>query len=139
MSLSITRNTRALARRLLDREAGSGCDAIIQVSDKLRINLGSMVGVVGFRALLHRALILSNADIGTLENITVHLDGKLAGLDEFAARSTQKQIDDAGEAIISRLLVLVEIFLGEALTRSLLHHIWPMPPIKTTTQIDQKP
>jgi hypothetical protein len=126
MGFSITRNTKALARHLLACEEGGGCDAIINVSEKLRASLGSVLGVVGFRTLLQRALLLTNTDIGTMETMSVRIDGKLAGLEEFAARSTRKQIDDGGEALISRLLVLAEIFLGEALTRTLIEEIWPM-------------
>lgn len=131
MGFSITRNTRALARHLLNRETGDGRDAISNVSDKLRTHLSSVLGIVGFRTLLHRALILTNADLGTMENISVRNDGKLGGLDEFAARSTKKQIDEAGEALISRLLVLAEIFLGEGLTRTLIEEIWPTTHLKT--------
>jgi hypothetical protein len=94
------------------------------VSDKLRTGLGSALGTVGFRTLLHRALLLTSTEIGSMENICVRNDGTLGGLEEFAGRSTQKQINEGGEALVSRLLILAEIFLGEALTRSLIEETW---------------
>jgi hypothetical protein len=125
MSFSITQNTRALARRLLDGESGARSDAIVKVSEKLRLSLGSVLGVVGFRMLLYRALLLTSTDIGNMEKMSVRYDGTLVGVDDFAARSTQKQVDEGGEALISRLLVLAEIFLGDALIRNLIEGIWP--------------
>jgi hypothetical protein len=125
MGFSITRNTRALARRLLDCEAGAGRIAIVNVSEKLRLGLGSALGIVGFRMRLYRALLLTNTDIGTMENISVRYDGTLVGFDDFVARSTQKQITEGGEALIGRFLILAEIFLGDALIRSLIEGIWP--------------
>jgi hypothetical protein len=115
---------RGLARHLMDLEPGNGCDAIIQVSEKLRAHLNSILGVVGFRTLLHRALVLTISEHKAMEKATVHHDGSLRGFEEFAAGSTQKEIYAAGEALIGRLLFLVEILIGQALTRKLLEDIW---------------
>jgi hypothetical protein len=124
---SFNSNVRGLARHLMDLEPGDGCDAIIQVCEKLRTNLNAILGVVGFRTLLHRALVLTVAENKALENASVHHDGSLRGFEEFAACSTQKQIYTAGEALIGRLLFLVEILIGQALTRKLLEDIWSTP------------
>jgi hypothetical protein len=127
----VNTNIREVARHLLNCEAGNGCNAIIHVSDKLRTNLAAILGVAGFRALLHRALILTSAENKAMENTSVHHDGTLAGFEDFAARSTQKQIYAIGEVLISRLLVLMELFLGQALTRKLLEEIWSTPSSKS--------
>jgi hypothetical protein len=120
-------NIRGLARHLMDLEPGDGCDAIIQVCEKLRANLNAILGVVGFRTLLHRALVLTVSEHKAMGKASVHHDGSLRGLEEFAAGSTHKEICTAGEALIGRLLFLVELLIGQALTRKLLEDIWSTP------------
>ena len=54
-------------------------------------------------------------------------DGSLQGLSEIEAQFdiTNDQTGEAGIILIARLLGLLRIFLGEALTLSLLRNAWP--------------
>jgi hypothetical protein len=119
--------TTRLARRLLLDEADIGPDSIVRVCDKLRVNLSSLVGVLGFCALLQRALAVSRAQTDCFDNVTVGKDGTLEGFDGCVARLTKKQIEEGTMVLVVHLIVLLETFLGEALTQHLLHDIWAIP------------
>jgi hypothetical protein len=83
------------------------------------------VGVAGFQSLASRALTLATPEAPSLSEARVTADGILQGLGEI---ETQIDIDKAGEAeiiLIARLLGLLRVFLGEALTLSLLRDAWP--------------
>jgi hypothetical protein len=56
------------------------------VDERLRPHLAALMGSVGFRALLSRALVLANAEIPWLRAVRVKADGSLEGLDELKAR-----------------------------------------------------
>ena len=124
---------RDLAHQLLVYEAGAGnasepleCPTL-RVYEKLRQSLGEFVGVAGFYSLASRALALAKPEAPSLNTAQVSGDGALQGLGEI---ETQIDInkDPAGEGgiiLIARLLGLLRIFLGEALTLSLLRNAWP--------------
>jgi hypothetical protein len=124
---------RDLAYRLLVYETGAGKASepseppAIRVYERLRQSLGEFVGVAGFQSLASRALTLSRAEVPSLSAARVAADGSLEGL---GASETQFDMgmDSAtdGEIIlIARLLGLLRLFLGEALTLSLLRNAWP--------------
>jgi hypothetical protein len=121
----MNQSTKSLARQLLAREAASGSDATVQVCSKLRTHLTSLVGTAGFRALLHRALALCKLDVSKFESTSVREDGTLAGYEVFVTQCTPRQVEDGGVELIGQLLALLEIFLGEALTRQILKDVWP--------------
>ena len=129
---------RDLAHRLLVYEAGAGDasepleTAIVRVYEKLRQSLGEFAGVAAFESLAFRALTQAKSEAPSLWAVQVTQDGVLKGLGEV-----EPQIDidkdlaakfpagDGGIILIARLLGLVHIFLGEALTFSLLRVTWP--------------
>ena len=124
---------RDLAHRLLTYEAGATTTSepmespTLRVYEKLRQSLGESVGVAGFQSLASRALTLAKPEAPSLGAARVSSDGSLQGLGEI---ETQIDIDKdrAGEGeiiLIARLLGLLRIFLGEALTLSLLRNAWP--------------
>ena len=124
---------RDLARRLLACEAGRGNasepaeSALLRVYEKLRQSLGEFVGVAGFQSLASRALALATPEAPSLSEARVTADGSLQGLGEI---ETQIDIDkdragEGGLILIARLLGLLRVFLGEALTFSLLRNAWP--------------
>ena len=124
---------RDLAHRLLTYEADAHTTSepleppALRVYEKLRQSLGEFVGVAGFQSLASRALTLARPDAPSLSAVRLTADGSLQGLSEI---ETQFDIDkdQAGEAgiiLIARLLGLLRIFLGEALTLSLLRNAWP--------------
>jgi hypothetical protein len=125
--------TRDLAHRLLAYEAGEGKtselveSATLRVYDKLRQSLSAFAGMAAFESLALRALMQAKSEAPGLWAVQVAEDGSLQGLGEF---ESQIGIDEdlAGEGglvLIARLLGLLRIFLGEALTFSLLRSAWP--------------
>jgi hypothetical protein len=135
--MTIRLETREQARRLLiyESEEGNasepGASPTLRVYEKLRRSLGAFAGVAGFHSLASRALALARSEDPGLNKARVTEDGTLQGLGEI-----ERQIDfdkgvggkppsEAGIILIARLLGLLHIFLGEALTASLLRVTWP--------------
>jgi len=133
---------RDLAHRLLTYEAGSGKNSepveypTLRVYEKLRRGLGEFAGVAGFQSLASRALALARTEAPSLSAARISADGALQGvgqrLDEFECqvhndkdRAAQSVAGEGGIILISRLLGLLLIFLGEPLMLSLLRATWP--------------
>src|SRR6202041_2140011 len=129
---------RELAQDLLDYEAFAGetskpdDSATFRVYEKLRQGLGQFAGVIGFQSLASRALALARSEAPSLSALRVSEQGALVGLDQIEHQFHIDKIQ-AGEfpaskgeiILISRLLGLLLLFLGEALTLSLLRITWP--------------
>lgn len=134
---------RDLAHRLLTCEAIVGEiyepmeSATLRVYEKLRQSLGVIVGAAGFKSLASRALALARSEVPSLGAVRISGDGFLQGLEKLEhpidTRKDHVGKDQAGEypaseagiILIARLLGLLHIFLGEALTSSLLRNAWP--------------
>ena len=125
--------SRDLAHRLLAWEANAGeaaepAESIsLRVYEKLRQRLCILAGVAGFHSLASRALTLAKSEAPDLAAVQVAPDGSLLGLGK-----PDVQIDivgsKAGEGetiLIARLLGLLLIFLGGALTSNLISDLWP--------------
>jgi len=104
----------------------------LRVYEKLHQSLGEFVGVAGFLSLASRALALAKTEDPSLSAARVAADGSLQGLGEFEPqididkkRATEYPAGDGEVILIARLLGLLLIFLGEALTLSLLRNAWP--------------
>jgi hypothetical protein len=124
---------RDLAHRLIAYEAGAGKTSepmeppTLRVYEKLRQNLSVFAGVAAFESLAFRALTQAKSESSILWALQVAADGSLQGLGEIEAQTAMDK-DRAGEGgivLIARLLGLLRIFLGEALTLSLLRNAWP--------------
>jgi hypothetical protein len=129
---------RDLARWLLAYEAGAGNasesiePATLRVYQKLRLSLIAFAGIAGFQSLASRALALAKSEAPSLSAAQVAADGSLQGLAEFGPQFDMDKDRDGeyrpGEGaviLIARLLGLLLIFLGEALTLRLLRDAWP--------------
>jgi len=136
--MMIPPETRDLARGLLTYEATAGNpsepmeSATLRVYGKLRESLVAFAGVAGFHSLASRALVLAKSEAPSLSAAHVTTDGCLQGLDEFEHQTDidknqagEDQPGDGGIILIARLLGLLLIFLGEALTLRLLRDAWP--------------
>ena len=106
--------------------------ATLRVYEKLRQGLGEFAGVAGFQSLASRALALARTEAPSLSAARVAADGSLQGLGEFEHqcdidkdRAGESPTGEAGIVLIARLLGLLLLFLGEALTLSLLRITWP--------------
>jgi hypothetical protein len=124
---------RDLAHRLLTYEAAAAMTSdgteppAIRVYEKLRQSLGESVGAASFESLASRALTLAKPETPSLSAARIAADGSLQGLSETETLIDMDK-DRAGDgeiALIARLLGLLRIFLGEALTQSLLRSAWP--------------
>jgi hypothetical protein len=124
---------RDLADRLLTYEAGLGKTSepmespATRVYEKLRLSLGEFVGSAGFQSLATRALTLARPGTPSLNAVSITEDGSLQGLGEIENQFDidKDQAGEGGIVLIARLLGLLRIFLGEALTLSLLRNAWP--------------
>jgi hypothetical protein len=124
---------RDLTLRLLTYEAGAGTSfeamesPTLRVYEKLRQSLGEFVGVAGFYSLASRALALARPEAPSLSAARVTADGSLQGLGEIEIQidMDKDRAAEGGIIFIARLLGLLRIFLGEALTVSLLRNAWP--------------
>jgi hypothetical protein len=130
--------TRDLARYLLNCEASSAKpaelmdSATLSVYEKLRLSLSAFAGLAAFESLAFRALTQAKAEAPSLWAVQVTEDGSLQGLAEFEPQvdinkdlAGEFTVSEAGIILIARLLGLLLIFLGEALTLSLLRVTWP--------------
>jgi hypothetical protein len=128
---------RDLAQRLLDYEAFAGEtsepaeSATLRVYEKLRQELGGFAGVTGFQSLASRALALAKTDAPSLSAVRVSADGAIQGLGEIEhkfdidkIRAGEFPAGEGGIILIARLLGLLHLLLGEALTLRLLRATW---------------
>jgi hypothetical protein len=128
-----TTEMRDLAHRLLIYEGGAEKTSdpmespIVRVYEMLRQCLGEFVGTVGFQTLAYRALVLARREAPFLRTARIAADGSLLGLGEVKtqAGTDEDQAGDGGIIFIARLLGLLRLFMGEALTQSLLRNAWP--------------
>jgi hypothetical protein len=124
---------RDLAQQLLTYEAAGGNSsepvgsATLRVYEKLRRSLGELAGAAGFQSLASRALTLAKSEDLRLGSVQVAADGKLEGMSavECPINAEKDQVHEDGVVLISRLLGLFLIFLGEALTMNLIRDVWP--------------
>ena len=129
---------RDLAHRLFAYEVVAGKTsepvefATLRVYEKLRQSLSAFAGVAAFESLAFRALTQAKSEVPSLWAVQVAEGGSLQGLGEFEPQidmdkdlSGEFPAGDGGIVLIARLLGLLLIFLGEALTLSLLRNEWP--------------
>lgn len=92
-----------------------------RVCEALRRPLCVLAGTAGFRALLARALALSRACVPRLGAVSIRPDGTLAGLSDLS----EEDHLEADVVLISQLLGLLAVLIGESLTLTLLIDVWP--------------
>jgi hypothetical protein len=124
---------RDLAQRLLHYEANAGNTSepaestTLRVYQKLRQSLVELAGSAGFHSLASRALTLARSEVPSLSAVQMAVDGNLEGMSAIdpSIKAEKDRVYEGGVIFISRLLGLLLIFLGEALTLSLLRDAWP--------------
>jgi hypothetical protein len=123
---------RELAQRLLTYEAGAGKTSEPMESPTLRV----YEKLRQFQSLAFRALALARAEVPSLSAARISADGTLQGLgqvldkfenqiDKNRDRAAEHPAGEGGVILISSLLDLLLMFLGEALTLRLLLVTWP--------------
>jgi hypothetical protein len=118
----INPTSREIARHLIayesdERSASVTVPAAVQVCDRLRQPLSTLMGRAAFQSLLGRALTLAKREAGNLEDVKIKDNGSLEGLSGGA--------DGAGLVIVASLVALLLTFIGQPLTLRLLHDVWP--------------
>jgi hypothetical protein len=122
---------RDFAKRLVAYETGKNkssetkTPAAFLVSEKLRLYLAKLMGNVGFRALLSRALALANAEVPWLRAVHVKADGSLEALEELQVQLDPDEFLEGSVVLLAQLLGLLVAFIGENLTLRLVREIWP--------------
>ena len=124
---------RDLAQRLLAYEANADGSSepvgstTLRVYEKLHQSLGELAGTAGFQSLASRALTLARSEVPSLSAVQVAADGNLQDMSaiEPPINAEKARVHEGGVILISRLLGLLLIFLGEALTMNLVRDVWP--------------
>lgn len=126
----------AIARRLVEHEAGGRRDAAavaeaaVRANQKLRQHLSKLVGPAGFHALVSRALVLARNDHPVLNGVTVDPDGGLVGMTAVAMDPNWHDGQtDALYAVLANFLWLLVTFIGEDLALRLVQDLWPEVPL----------
>ena len=120
-------NLRDFAERLISiavtekKFSASKPQAAFTVLEKLRPCLVQIVGFLGFRTTLSRALALANQDIVWLRAVQVKPDGLLEGLDELEANVDPQQIAEGTIVLIAEFFGLLVELIGERLVLQLVH------------------
>jgi hypothetical protein len=107
------------------KSSGTPTPATFPVSEKLQAPLAALVGNTGFATLLSRALVLSRADVAWLATVHVKADGSLDGLAGLEAQVNPEKILEGRVVLLTKLLELLEAFIGENLTMQIVRDIWP--------------
>lgn len=133
---------RNIVERLVAQEAslaGPSAPAALagfRVCERLRTPLANYVGVIGYRSLLRRALMLARMDAPALVDLKVADDGTFLYPGGFDA-ATESELAAAGSALTHELLDLLVTFVGEALTLRLLHEVWPKAKLSPPREREQ--
>jgi len=125
---------RAFARRLINHdELGTNSSPkptqVFHISEKLRAYLATLMGTVGFRALLSRAVVLAAAEFPPLRSVRVNDDGTFEGLNELHRTLKPAEFLECRVVLLAHLLGLMMSFIGEILTVRLVREVWPKVPL----------
>ena len=116
-----------IARHLLAFEraghasAESDPDAAERVCEALRRPICTLAGTTGFRELLKRALALARTQVPGLSAVGVNPEGSFEGLTKLVTIEDT----DAEVVLISELLGLLAVLIGDELTVRILSDVWP--------------
>jgi hypothetical protein len=95
------------------------------VCEKLRPLLATLLGSVGFSALLSRALALASSEVAWLRALRVGPSGALEGLAAPQAHVSPDETVRGAVALVAQLLGLLATFIGEDLTLRFVREVWP--------------
>ncbi len=129
--------TRDLARGLVSSEVDASSNrlhtepATLRVYERLRRQLGALVGIDGFQALASRALTLARSESPRLNAVQVTANGDLRGLREAESQADADTDGEAGIILIAQLLGLFLTFLGETTTLRLIEDLRLQAEVRT--------
>jgi hypothetical protein len=121
---------RQLAERLVVFETGGKLASTgLDVCERLRPPLATLMGHGGFRALMARALALAEAEVPWLRAARVNEAGAVEGLAELHQQLDAETFFQGRVELLTQLLGLLVTFIGENLTVRLAHEAWPKVPL----------
>ena len=126
---------RELAQRLVKYESPGNSTSLKKnpshflVIEKLRPQLSTLMGNLGFGALLMRSHSLACADAPCLKEIRIQTNGTLEGFDDIETHHAPKEVFEGKVILVAQLLELLRAFIGEILTLRLVLEVWPMLPL----------
>jgi hypothetical protein len=104
--------------------------ATFRVCGKLRSSLLALVGAVGYRSLISRSLTLARKGSPPLEKVQVKEDGSLGCTGALDLELGMDEDTKGGVVLVTELLGLLIIFIGQALTLRLVRDLWPDAPFE---------
>jgi hypothetical protein len=127
---------RHLAERLIAHET-SGNNSFesnplgaFHAIDKLRPQLVTLQGNIGFRSLVSRSIAVAGEGTRWLRAVHVRSDGSLSGVkEELLEQVGPEQFYEGAVALLAELLTLLVSLIGEDLTLQLAHEVWPDLPL----------
>ena len=94
------------------------------ICEKLRPHLAMLMGSIGFRGLVSRALTLASAEVPALCKVEVSDAGILQGLNKPGAPADAQAMAEGSVILIAELLGLMVAFIGEYLTLRMVGEVW---------------
>lgn len=121
----VTPRFRDFAERLIAigttqaKSSASKPPKVFAAIDELRPSLAQVVGILGFSAVLSRALAKAKTDIAWLRAVYVSPDGSLEGLDELEPNVDPKDIALGRVVLLAEFVSLLAELIGERLVLQL--------------------
>ena len=108
--------------------SGTATPVAFAVCEKLRPQWANLMGAIGFRTLLSRALKMASAEVPWLRAVQVRADGSLEATEKMDASIAPDKMAEGSVVLIAELLGLLEAFIGETLAMRLMHEMWSKLP-----------
>lgn len=99
--------------------------AELQIPERLRPHLTTLMGSGGYRALLMRSLALASPGIPWMRSISISVDGSVEGFIPLVETLSSGEIYEGKVELGAQLIGLLVAFIGEKLTLQLLGEVWP--------------
>lgn len=122
---------RNFAKLLISLEAlgdkpPTGSTAVFfPIPEKLRPQLATLMGSIGYSVLLSRALALAKIEEPWLRDIQITDEGVLEGSAELHVRPDSGEFLEGRVVLLAQLLGLLVAFIGKKLTVQLVREVWP--------------
>jgi hypothetical protein len=120
-----------LARQVMTQEVGesqtSEALAVVALNAyaKFLTSVAALVGTMGSVALLRRSLFKKEPSIPYTQVLADEQNGLLNAIGHSLRTQTPDAAREASIALLSHYLELLAAFIGERLTRQLVHDAWP--------------
>ena len=130
-----------LAKVPVSAESARGdMDQAAQFCEKVRSPIARLAGVTGFSSLLSRALALAKRRVPSLDAVRVEPDGSLSGLEKLDSGSDLPgALPNRGAVLVTELLGLLILFIGESLTLGILREAFPDGSLETLISPTEEP